>query len=98
GQAAGDRDVLAQVDAGVRGPAGVHGKQPGRPQHQVGLVERQRPGALTLHGQRERVAGAGGHLVEQAHRVVDGGQFVVAVRLQVTDVQVKVDLRWDADL
>ena len=79
GQPAGERDLLAQVQPGVRGHPGVGGERPGGPDHQVGLVERQLAGALALHGQREGVAAPGGQLVVEGDRVVDGVQLVVAV-------------------
>jgi hypothetical protein len=67
------------VQPGVRGDAGAGGQGPGGPDDEVGLVEFEVAGALALHGEGEGVATAGGELVEEADRVVDGVQLVVAV-------------------
>ncbi len=76
---------LRRCSRACAGTPGVRGQRPRGPDGQVGLVERQRAGALALHGQREGVAGPGGELVEQADRVVDGVQLVEAVGPQRTD-------------
>ena len=67
GQPAGERDLLAQVQPGVRRHARSYPASALRgPDDQVGVVEGQLAGALALHGQRERVAAAGGELVVDA--------------------------------
>src|SRR5205814_8799647 len=60
---------------------------------QVGLVQRQYPGALALHRERQLVAAPGADLVVDGDRVIDGGQFVVPVRARRADCEVQVDLR-----
>ncbi len=79
GQAAGDRDLLAQVQPGQGRHAGRLGQDMRRPDHQVRVVERQLAGALAFHRQRQLVAPPRADLVVERDGVIDGGQLVIAV-------------------
>ena len=93
GQATGERDLLTQVQSGVRQHPRVPGEGVRGADHQVGVVQGQLAGALTLHGQREGVAPAGRQLVVDRDGVVDRVQLVVAVPAQRAHPEVQVDLR-----
>jgi hypothetical protein len=93
GQPARDRDVFAQVEVGVRGSPGVPGKDFGGFQDEVVLIEWELLCTFPEDGQPQVVSAGDGELVVERHRVVDGGQLVVAVRSARSDPQKEVDLR-----
>ena len=98
GHAAGDGDLLAQTQVHVGGDACRLGQGARGADREVAPVGGQAPCALALDRDRDPAGRRlGGHLVEQADRLEDGDQVVVAVGPHRTHRQLQVHLRRDAD-
>src|SRR5690606_34318792 len=91
--AAGDRDVLGDVQMHVRCTAVPRGERLGRAGGEVGAVERDLGGVGALAGDA-RAAGRGrrGDLVVETDGQEDVGQVVVAVGAGGADRELDVDL------
>ena len=95
---AGERDLLAQVQPGVRGYAGRRAASARAARMtRLSSSSASSPAPSPSMVSVERVAAAGGQLVVEADRVVDGGQLVEAVGAQRADAEVQVDLRGHPD-